>query len=91
MLPKHIPDFIEQVMEQIEIGIDRVASKKLEHVVEPPAGVDPPLVQKAYPEHVELLLNVDAEVRYDDVAETEPPEYESQSLWVKIPWPKRFG
>ncbi len=85
MLPKEIPDFLEQVMEQIEIGIQRVAGKII--AVEPPAGVDPPMVHVAYPDQVELMLNVDAKI--DDG--TADGAYENQSIWVKIPWPKRIG
>ena len=85
MFAKEIPDFLEDVMEQIEIGIQRVAGKII--AVEPPAGVDPPMVHVQYPEYVELLLNVDAHT--DDG--TEAGCWESQSLWVKIPWPKRVG
>ena len=86
MYPKEIPDFIEDVMEQIEIGIERVAQKKFTPV-EPPAGVDVPLVLVQYPEHVELMLHIEAKID-DGTAED---CYESQSLWVKIPWPKRIG
>ena len=86
MLPKDIPDFIEAVLEQIEIGIDRVVQKKL-IAVEPPAGVDPPVMAVAFPEYVELMLNVDAHVDDDSV----DGSWENQSLWVKIPWPKRIG
>lgn len=85
MQAKEIPDFIEDVMEQIQIGIDRMAAKTVG--VEPPAGVDPPRVRYIYPEHVELMLNVDAKV--DDG--TDDGAYESQSLWVKIPWPQRVA
>lgn len=86
MFANEIPDFIVDVMEHIEIGIDRVADKKLT-VVEPPAGVDPPMVKVKYPEHVELLLNIDAKID-DGTAEG---AFESQSLWVKIPWPTRVA
>lgn len=86
MDPKDIPDFIEAVMEQIEIGIERVAGKKMINV-EPPAGVDVPMVHVQYPEHVELMLNVDAHVDDDSV----DGSWENQSLWVKIPWPKIIG
>lgn len=86
MYPKEIPNFIEQVMEQIEIGIDRVAQKKLV-VVEPPSGVDPPMVHVQYPEHVEMMLNVEALLDDESGAE----EYEHQTIWVKIPWPTRIA
>jgi len=86
MFAKEIPDFIEEVMEQIEIAIERVANKKLQ-VVEPPAGVDPPIVHVAYPEQVEIMLNVDAKID-DGTAEG---GYENQTIWVKIPWPERIG
>jgi len=85
MLPKEIPDYIEQVMEYIEIGIQRVAGKII--AVEPPAGVDPPMVHVAYPDVVEIMLNVDAKV--DDG--TKEGCWESQTLWVKIPWPQKIG
>ena len=86
MQPKEIPDFIGQVMKYIEIGIERVAKEKMV-AVEPPAGVDPPPVDYIYPEHVELMLNVDAKI---DDGTTEGC-YENQSIWVKIPWPKVIG
>ena len=86
MYPKEIPDFIGQVMKYIEIGIERVANDKMV-AVEPPAGVDPPPVAYIYPEHVELMLNVEAKI--DDG--TADDAYENQSIWVKIPWPKRIG
>ena len=86
MFAKEIPDFIEDVMEQIEVAIDRVADKKLT-VVEPPAGVDPPMVRVKYPEQVEIMLNVEAKVE-DGTADG---AYESQTVWVKIPWPTRVA
>jgi len=86
MFAKEIPDFLEEVMEQIEIGIDRVADKKLQ-VVEPPTGVDPPIVHVEYPEQVEIMLNVDAKID-DGTAEG---GYENQTIWVKIPWPTRVA
>ena len=75
MYPKEIPDFIEQVMEQIEIGIDRVTQKEGD------------LVKVRYPEHIEMMLQVDAKI--DDG--TEIGDYESQSVCVKVPWPQRSG
>jgi hypothetical protein len=84
MKPEDIPDFINTVMEQIEIGIDKVA-KRTTIAIEPPAGVDPPPIHVSFPREVELMLNVDAKV--DDG--TPEGDYESQSLWVKIPWPTR--
>jgi hypothetical protein len=71
MFAKEIPDFIEEVMTQIHVGIERVHQKHRAEV--------------EYPEHVELLLNVDAKID-DGTAEG---AFESQSLWVKIPWPRR--
>ena len=86
MQPKEIPDFIEELMEQLEIGIDRVAKKKMIDV-EPPAGVDVPVTSVIYPEVVEIMLNVDAHI--DDG--TVEGAYENQTLWVKIPWPRVIG
>jgi len=86
MFAKEIPDFIVEVVEQIEIGIDRIIQKKLV-AVEPPAGVDPPVIMVAYPEQVEIMLNVDAKID-DGTAEG---GWENQTIWVKIPWPKRVG
>lgn len=88
MLPTDMPRFIDTVMEQIEIGIDRVAQRKLV-VVEPPAGVDPPMVHVAYPEHVEMMINVDVDCL--EPGTTDSRYNESQTIWVKIPWPKRIG
>ena len=82
MYPKEIPDFIVDVMGQIEVAIDRVAQKKLVGV-EPLAG----MVHVQYPEQVEIMLNVEAKI--DDG--TEDGCYESQTIWVKIPWPQRIG
>lgn len=89
MLPTEIPDFIDIVMEQIEIGIDRVAHRK--HGIPPGdtelAEATRSMVSVSYPEHIELMLNVDAKID-DGTAEG---AFENQSLWVKIPWPKKVG
>ena len=89
MYPKEIPDFIADVMEQIEIAIDRVAYKKhgvLEGDTElAEATRSIALVQ--YPDQVEIMLNIEAKIDDGTVDGT----YESQTIWVKIPWPKRGG
>ena len=82
MFAKEIPDFLVEVMRNIEIGIDRVAQQKLEEI-----GVDKSLIHVRYPEHVELMLNVEAKI--DDGSDD--GGWENQSLWVKIPWPKKVG
>jgi len=79
MFAKEIPDFIEDVMEQIEVAIDRVAQKKI------PQADRYKYVQ--YPEVVEIMLNVDAKIDDGSAEGT----YENQTIWVKIPWPKRIG
>ena len=86
MFAKEIPDFLEDVMEQLAIGIDRVADKNLA-IVEPPAGVDPPAVPRRYPDLVEIMLNIEAKID-DGTAEG---AYENQTIWVKIPWPTRVA
>lgn len=77
MFAKEIPDFIVEVMEQIEIAIDRVAQKKI------PQADRYKYVQ--YPEVVEIMLNVEAKIDDGTVEEA----YENQTIWVKIPWQKK--
>lgn len=89
MQPKEIPDFIVDVMEQIEIAIDRVAYKK-HGIAEGDtelAEATRSLVHVRYPEQIEIMLNVDAHI--DDG--TADGCYENQTLWVKIPWPVKVG
>ncbi len=78
MYPKEIPDFIDDVMKQIEIGISRVHKKRLEEIVG-----EGSFIHVSYPEVVEIMLNVEAKV--DDGSED--GAYEHQTIWVKIPWP----
>jgi hypothetical protein len=49
--------------------------------------VDPPMVLVKYPEQVEIMLNVEAKID-DGTAEG---AYESQTIWIKVPWPQRVG
>ncbi len=77
MKPNEIPDFIVEMMEKVELGIETYAAKK---TTDMPEGS---MLHVGYPEFLELMLSIEY---YDD-----NDEYiDHQQVWIKIPWPKKI-
>jgi len=75
MKADEIPDFIVEMMEKVELGIDTFSAKRLGEIPEDS------MLQVAYPEFLELMLSIEY---YDD-----NDEYiDHQQVWIKIPWPE---
>lgn len=76
MKADEIPDFIVEMMEKVELGIDTFCAKRLTQLPE-----DSMLQHAGYPEFLELMLSIEY---YDD-----DDEYiDHQQVWIKIPWPE---
>lgn len=77
MKADEIPDFIVEMMEKVELGIETFAAKK---TIEMPKGS---LLHVGYPDLLELMLSIEY---YDD-----KDEYiDHQQVWIKIPWPSKI-
>ena len=74
MKTDEIPDFIVEMLEKVELGIETFSAKRLNEISEDS------MVSVDYPEFLELMLSIEY---YDD-----DDEYiDHQQVWIKIPWP----
>lgn len=78
MKPAEIPDFIAEMLMQVELGIDQYTSNKLKGFPERTS------IAKRYPDQLELQLNI-------EYYEEDGDYVDHQQCWVKIPWPKVIG
>ena len=75
MKADEIPDFIVEMMEKVELGIDTFSAKRLGELP------DTSMLSTGYPEFLELMLSVEHFA--------EDGEYiDNQQVWIKIPWPE---
>lgn len=75
MKADEIPDFIVEMLEKVELGIETFSGKKVSKM---PEGS---MMHVGYPEFLELMLSVE---HFD-----ENEEYiDHQQVWIKVPWPK---
>lgn len=74
MKADEIPDFIVEMLEKVELGIETFSARRLNEISEDS------MVSVDYPEFLELMLSIE----YFDKDE----EYiDHQQVWIKIPWP----